>query len=340
MTNNQNTSSKINPLKFFENLYVYNGFQELLQSFRPSLGEILIGQEYDLKTDTMLIYELDQNTGETILNTLSFKEFFFRTVNKEFDLSCKYIDERVLEILNQEQKTEFLINIYITLEWLLTKINKDEYISKFNFSDQPIYDLFIFLDAKYSNYYQINSKYIRHKKEDSIFKKVSNELNARHKEYLFSFKWIRNSALFNLFYTELIKLEFIPENTAFSLFENSFGGSTETPQSKILWLPKGNNKITNKKLLFYLLNELLKNECLEQISLKTKLHKIIGYVFCDFEGKPFKKLNVAKSQATNVPRPFEKNYENYDSVDNLIDILVDKDSNGNLKTSSNFNCEL
>lgn len=327
--NIQDSSTKQRPLEYFEYLYTRDGIKELhlwfLRTYSQYYDNDLI--DYDPETETIEQWNLELVNGECVNvdYSTSFKEIFLNATKEQFRISRKLINSRVDELLKKDEKIEFLTNIQETLIWFKKVINRDRNLNKYSFAALPINNLTNFIKERFPGYILENSSFFTDKHEE-VYTNSKNDKLLNNSEIISNtFKWIRDPAVLKLLYTELIRLEFIPDTTEFSLFENSFSGSNTEPQKKIQWLPKARNKNGNNKLLFFLINQLIKNNFLHPIHNKVPLYKILGFVFSDFKNESFKSLKTKQWQAEQEPMPLIFK-EEYELINDLINLLINKES--------------
>ncbi|MBK7244391.1 MAG: hypothetical protein IPH98_11095 [Saprospiraceae bacterium] len=331
--NIQDSSTKQSPLEYFEYLYTRDGIKDLHIWFLRTYSQYDITElvDYNPETETIERWNLELVNGECINvdYSTSFKEIFLNAAKEQFRISRKLINNRVDELLKKDEKLEFLTNIQEKLIWFKKVIYRDRNLNKYSFVDLPINNLIYFIKERFPDYILENSSSFTNKHEKVDFKFNNDKLIKTSENISNTFKWIRDPDVLKLLYTELIRLEFIPGTTEFSLFENSFSGSSTEPLIKIQWLPKARNGHGNNKLLFYLLNQLINGIFLQPIHLNVPLYKILGFVFSDFKNESFKSLKNKRWQVEQEPMPLIFNDE-YKLINELINLLKSKDTTLNL----------
>ncbi|MBL7819941.1 MAG: hypothetical protein JNL65_04945 [Saprospiraceae bacterium] len=320
MSINLNSSSKENPVEYFNYLFTRNGLHYLLQEFIPTEDDFLYGNiQYDSTTKTITEYtELKDYPNEYSESKEKFDDFFLNRLYNEYLLSRIYIDNRIKELPNEHSIKHYLKLVIIDLYYLNAEIKRNEVLNVYKFSSKPINALLRFLRDKYPDFIPDRLNGITDNVSNiALEKENENEkvIPPPHPKVLKTFKWLPNSEseLLEILWEKLSKdSKFILASTELKLFKKAFSGSFDMPESKIQWMVKGINKDKNKKILIYLLDNLVSAGLIEKY--KTK---IIGFVFSDFNGNSFENLSSSKSMAKhwNTTPP------DYEALGNIVDLL-------------------
>lgn len=151
MIPDKNTSTKDNPLEYFEYLFARQGLFKLKQSFIPSEEDCLQNDAYyNPKTEIISYQYQDNETGEWEESTSSFKDFYYRRLYSEYQISQKNIDDHICELKDEVSITFFLKLTLSKLKFLLTSIDSYEDAKKYDDSKKPINGLMWFIHEKYA----------------------------------------------------------------------------------------------------------------------------------------------------------------------------------------------
>lgn len=153
MISDKNTSTKEKPIANFEYLFQGNGFYNLRQKFMPTDEDYENGDMgYDPITETRTYFYQDNETGEWEESKWVFKDFYNKSLTTEFQISCKNIDEHLYELKKSNEIKLFIKLTLSKLNYLLTVINRNDDIKKYDDSNNSINAIIRFIYNKYSDF--------------------------------------------------------------------------------------------------------------------------------------------------------------------------------------------
>ena len=228
MISDRNTSTIEKPIANFEHLFQGNGFYILRKNFMPTDEDYENGEmEYDPITETRTYSYQDNETGEWEESKWVFKEYYNKSLNTEFRISCKNIDEHLCELKNGSEVKHFIKLTLSKLNYLLTAIKRNEDIKKYDDSNNSINAIIRFIYKKYSDF--IPKKMIEEKAKLSTL-----EIGAKSQKAL-PFALTTETGIL------------LPENSRNKSNDTIIDSTSETVCFKKM---VGASKIKNIKLLF------------------------------------------------------------------------------------------
>jgi hypothetical protein len=304
MLPNKNTSTKDNPLEYFEYLFTRQGLFYLKQSFIPTEDDYYYGNiYYDSKTETIYEPYEDEESGDSGETPKPFIDFYHRRLYSEYQISCKFIDDFICS-KNDEAAITLFIKITISkLKYLLISIDSYEDAKKYDISKKPIDSLILFFHKKYAVF--IPKDMLEESvKDDSIVNntpKISQQIQLlSFKNFVSSFKWKlkQDKALSTALWQKLKDNEFIDSSTELDVFHKAFDGIALEHPIKIQWTAKGKNKQINKHLLFYLFNKLADHKLIIDDTDNKIFKDRIRFIFCKSNGETLSNLDESNSTSS------------------------------------------
>jgi hypothetical protein len=300
----QNTSTKKNPLEYFEYLFNRQGLIQLKQDFIPSEEDCdLEGIYYDSKTETIYQQYVEKDNTEWEKPINNFNNFYHRRLFLEYQISCKHIDTYISSLRDEASITLFIKVIICKLKYLLSSIDINEEAKKYDSSKKPIDALILFFYKKYALFFTENmiDEIVKNDSIDNDISKIPQQTSLFTPEnQTTTFKWKSQQEipLSTTLHQELKDYNFIETETELDAINKAFSGIKLERPMKIKWTAKGKNNQINKHLLFYLLNELTDKQLIEDYGDNTTFKKRIRLVFCDSNGETIKNLNESNSTST------------------------------------------
>ena len=304
MLPNKNTSTKDNPLEYFEYLFTRQGFLYLKQSFIPTEEDFYYGAiQYDSTTETIFEQFQNHDTGEWEESIRTFKDFYYRRLYSEYQISRKFIDDYICTQKDEASITLFIKITLSKLKYILISINRNNDAKIYEDSKRPINGLIKFIYEKYEVF--ISKDMLEEKVKDDL---VENSKSLIPQQYLLSspknstatFKWKsqQDKPLSTVLWQKLKDNEFIDISTELDVFHKAFNGSTLEHPLKIQWTAIGKNKQINKHLIFYLMDKLAEKKLIEENTDNPTFISTLGFVFCDSNGALLLNLNVSNSSSS------------------------------------------
>lgn len=301
---NENTSTKENPLTYFEYLFTRQGFFQLKQSFIPSEEDCYRDDlYYNSSTETITHQYQDYETGEWEESTTIFKDFYFKRLTSEFLISRKNIDDHICDLKDETSIIFFLKLTLSKLKYILISINRNNEAKKYEDSKRPINGLIKFIYEKYAVF--VPQEMLGEKvKDDSVEnnKPLIPQQNylSPPKKTVTTFKWNSKSdmALSTALWQSLKDAAIISKSTALDVFHKAFNGSTPDNPLRIHWTAIGKNTLINKCLMFYLLDKLAEKNLIEENTDNRTFISTIGFVFCNSDGELLHNLKQSNSSAS------------------------------------------
>lgn len=265
MIANPNTSTKENPLAFFDFLIVKSGIATLRRNFIPSEDShyYIHGYiSYDEATETTTIEEQHPETGDWIVSKTEFKDVLFNRCFKEHNVSKQLIDERILKAVVRDEITLFVELLLNQLKYLKKAILKNKEALKYVDIPRPIDALIRFLFEKHNSFCpKIEDDVVL----NTVIQASSNAaplipslLPALPKPYNpGGFKWIKGEpiTLSTILFIEL-NTHFIAD-TEIAIFHKVFSGEHLEAPLCIKWIDKPNSGAhVNRVTLLYLFQQL------------------------------------------------------------------------------------
>jgi len=222
---NENNSTKENPLEYFEYLFKRNGITKLRNNFIHYYDyNESADYKYDKESETMTYYIREDVTGKWIETKKTFNDYYSSRLYNEFRISRKFIDDYI-----NEQKKESAITVYVKLNLiklknLLIAIERDKEAQKYENSHKPINGLIQFFQENYFDF--LPNKKVE-EKSDSISTKTTTKYYFKIKAG--ASKKNKAKSLFDA----LEKGKYV-DITSKNDFINAFTGYE--PTSKINWI--------------------------------------------------------------------------------------------------------
>lgn len=300
----KNTSTKSNPLEYFEYLFNRQGFFYLKQSFIPSEEDCLQGDAYyNHETETITYHYQDNETGEWEESESKFTDYYYKRLYSEYQISQKKTDEHICDLKDEASVTFFIKLTLSKLKYLKISIDRNNDAKKYEDSKRPINGLINFIHEKYADF--IPKDMLGDTvKVDSLDSNKSiipqQNLLPSPKKTVTTFKWNSKSdmALSTALWQSLKDAKIISKSTELDVFHKAFNGSIPDNPLRIHWTAIGKNKLINKCLIFYLLDKLAEKNLIEENTDNPTFISTLGFVFCNSKGELLLNLNVSNSSSS------------------------------------------
>jgi hypothetical protein len=157
MMPDENASTKQKPLRYFNFLFNKNGISQLRNNFIQYYeSNEFANSTYNKETETITHNHYDSETGEWSMSYQTFNAEFSNSLQSEFFISRKHIDDYIDEQKEESAVTFFINRTLSDLNLLLEKIDTNEDALKYKDSTRPVISLIKHIHEEYPDF--INDK--------------------------------------------------------------------------------------------------------------------------------------------------------------------------------------